>query len=301
MPNVPNYEVRIESLSENNQKRLDTLSRLDDNVNETHIQNAVDAKLFPEEVFAYECYLELAKVIPKAVNSDQYSKFNISDDLSKLLTGRYVDEKNKSLCYKFAGNWFVLTAMYPGSYGDRPIIYSNVTNLTELGELCSQFFNFERGDWRIMKTLFRLYGKRALYHNEQFRYVTRHIHPDDFEKLVPIFKTPEATFYTDLEDVKKMSDTFGEQKGCWSFEMPDAVSLYIRSDSKNAVCLMMDKSKMELTVEGEDVMQRGFNNFMVDTLGRPLNDFERKVFGLMFSGEFTVNRTIKAEIENSSE
>lgn len=283
------YETKLVPVSEK------ITEKLNGDMSEIHIQNAVDAKLFPEEVFAYGCYTELSKVIPKAISSGQYSRFKISDDISKLLTGNYVDEKDKSLCFKFAEKWFVLTNKYPGSFGINPIIYSNVNNLPDLKALFSLFFKADGDQWRILKTPLKIYEQRGLYHNEQYRYVTKRIHPDDFEKLVPIFKTPEATFYTDLSEVEKFSEVIGEQKGCWSFQVANGVSLYIRADSKNAVCLVMDETRIELSVEGDDVLSRGFNGWMIATLGRPLNDLERKMFGLIFNGDFIVNKTIKSE------
>ena len=268
-------------------------------LSEEHIQQAVDGKLIPEQVQAFACYLELDKVIPKAQAAPDWKPFTVTDETFKNLpNGKYVDEDGCGIGFIYQPHWCIVAPTYQGWKMDHggSIIYSNIKDEAILNDVVKRYVKQDKNCYRIMKTPFHVYGIRGLYYNEQYRFIRKRINRADFEKLVPVFKTPEATIYTDLEDLKKNADKFVSMKGCWALQHPEALSLYIRSDDHNVFNLIMNDEVVDMTFEGPKILNHGFNKFWEEVLGREMNHLEKEMVGLLFSKPFATNKTVESEL-----
>ena len=263
------------------------------------IEKATTGELIPVQVQAFACYLELEKVVTKALSSSDWIKADVTGlEFGKLPNGKYVDTQNRGIGFIHQPYWMVVAPTYRGWYMDHggSIIYSNIENKSTLDELVKRYAKVDKDHYRIMKSVFHVHGLRGLYYNQQYRFIRKRINKADFEKLIPIFKTPEATIYTDLEDLKKNAEKFVSMKGCWALQHPEALSLYIRSDDHNVFNLIINEEVMDMTFEGPKILNHGFNKFWEEVLGREMNHLEKEMIGLLFSKPFLTNKTVESEL-----
>lgn len=267
-------------------------------LSEEHINQAVEGKLIPEQVQAFSCYLELDKVVPKALASSDWKSFTVSEPMKDLLNGKYVDRDGNGLGFVYQPYWLVIAPTFQGWIMDHggSIIYSNIKDEATLNDVVKRYVKQDKNCYRIMKSPFHVHGIRGLYYNQQYRFIRKRINREDFEKLVPVFKTPEATIYTDLEDLKKNAEKFVSMKGCWALQHPEALSLYIRSDDNNVFNLIMNDEVVDMTFEGPKILNHGFNKFWEEVLGREMNHLEKEMIGLLFSKPFATNKTVESEL-----